>query len=54
MRQSPVLHAVEQFRSELDVFLSRYDSARVAIVLGASNTGIDEAQRHVDRWLDTV
>ena len=47
-----LLHAVEQFRSERDVFLSRYDSTRIAIVLGASNTGIDEAQRHVDRWLD--
>ena len=47
-----LLHAVEQFRSELDGFLSRYDPARVAIVLGASNTGIDEAQRHVDSWLD--
>ena len=46
-----LLHAVNQFRPTLDCFLRRYGAARVAIVLGASNTGIDEAQRHVDRWL---
>ena len=46
-----LLHAAGQFRAELDAFLRRYGAARVAIVLGASNTGIDEAQRHVDRWL---
>ena len=46
-----LLHAVNQFRPDLDRFLQRYGAARVAIVLGASNTGIDEAQRHVDRWL---
>ena len=46
-----LLHAVGQFRPQLDAFLRRYGASRVAIVLGASNTGIDEAQRHVDRWL---
>ena len=46
-----LLHAVGQFRAKLDAFLRRYGASRVAIVLGASNTGIDEAQRHVDRWL---
>lgn len=46
-----LLHAVANFRDELDGFLARYESSRVAIVLGASNTGIDEAQRAVDRWL---
>ena len=46
-----LLHAVGQFRAELDAFVRRYGASRVAIVLGASNTGIDEAQRHVDRWL---
>ena len=49
---SLLLHAVNQFRPQLDAFLRRYGASRVAIVLGASNTGIDEAQRHVDRWLD--
>ena len=48
-----LLHAVRNMRAELEAFLARYDRTRVAIVLGASNTGIDEAQRHVDRWLET-
>lgn len=48
-----LLHAVGQFHSQLDAFLRRYGASRVAIVLGASNTGIDEAQRHVDRWLES-
>ena len=53
MRANSLLrHAVGQFGSQLDGFLRRYGASRVAIVLGASNTGIDEAQRHVDRWLD--
>lgn len=47
-----LLHAVHGFRAELDAFLARHAPDRVAIVLGASNTGIDEAQRNVDRWLD--
>ena len=47
-----LLHAVQSFRTEIDSFLARYGSSRVAIGLGASNTGIDEAQRNVDRWLD--
>ena len=46
-----LLHAVGQFRPQLDAFLRRYGASRVAVVLGASNTGIDEAQRHVVRWL---
>ena len=48
-----LLHAVRNLRAELDAFLARHGRARVAIVLGASNTGIDEAQRHVDRWLES-
>ena len=47
-----LLHAVRGFRDELDAFFARHAPERVAIVLGASNTGIDEAQRNVDRWLD--
>ncbi len=47
-----LLHAVGQLRPWLDAFLGRYGTSRVAIVLGASNTGIDEAQGHVDRWLE--
>ena len=47
-----LLLAVEHMRAELDAFVARHGAHRVAVVLGASNTGIDEAQRHVDRWLD--
>lgn len=46
-----LLHAVRNMA--LDGFLARHAPERVAVVLGASNTGIDEAQRHVDRWLET-
>ncbi len=48
-----LLHAVRNMRAELDGFLARHAPDRVAVVLGASNTGIDEAQRHVDAWLET-
>ena len=45
--------AVENRREEFDAFIARYGADRVAVVLGTSNTGIDEAQRHVDSWIDT-
>lgn len=45
--------AVENRRPEFDSFVARYGARRVAIVLGTSNTGIDEAQCHVNRWIDT-
>lgn len=48
-----LLHAVSNFRSELNAFLRRYPAARIAVVLGASNTGIDEAQGFVSSWLET-
>lgn len=32
--------------------VEKYGPSRVAIILGASNTGIDEAENLVDRWLD--
>ena len=49
---SLLLLAVENMRAELEAFVARHGAHRVAVVLGASNTGIDEAQRYVDRWLD--
>ena len=53
MRANRLLQlAVENVRAELEAFVARHGARRVAVVLGASNTGIDEAQRHVDRWLD--
>ena len=47
-----LLLAVQNMRAELDAFVARHGAHRVAVVLGASNTGIDEAQLHVGRWLD--
>ena len=47
-----LLLAVQSMRAELEAFVARHGAHRVAVVLGASNTGIDEAQRHVDHWLD--
>ena len=40
--------AVENMLGRLSGFLDRYGRDRVAIVLGASNTGVDEAQSHID------
>ena len=40
---SLLLLAVENMRAELEAFVARSGANRVAIVLGASNTGIDEA-----------
>ena len=54
MRTNRLLrHAADGLRVGLADLLARHGRDRVAIVLGASNTGIDEAQRHVDRWLDS-
>ena len=43
--------ALENMGAKLDGFLSRYGRDRVAIVLGASNTGVDEAQTHIESSL---
>ena len=40
--------ALKDLGAKLDGFLSKYGKDRVAIVLGASNTGVDEAQTHID------
>ena len=45
--------AAAGLRAELDELRARVAADRIGIVLGASNTGIDEAQRYVDGWLDT-
>ena len=47
-----LLLAVQNMHAELESFIARHGAQRVAVVLGASNTGIDEAQRNVGRWLD--
>lgn len=43
--------AVRDMRGGIEAALSRYGRKRVAVVLGASNTGVDEAQRHIDASL---
>ncbi len=44
--------AIEQEPAFRDL-VARYGAARVGIVLGASNTGVHEAQAFVDTWLET-
>ena len=44
--------AVEDLRPQLEAAFARYGSERVAIVLGASNTGVDEAENNIDQALD--
>lgn len=48
-----LLQAVQGFGSALPAFLARYAAARVAVVLGASTTGMDEAQAAANVWLAT-
>lgn len=44
--------AVSSSSDKFDTLRARYGAARIGIVLGASNTGVDEAERFVDQWLD--
>ena len=45
--------AVDAERGRFAALVGKYGAKRVGIVLGASNTGVDEAERHVDKWLDS-
>lgn len=45
-----LLSAVTAARPALDALIDRYGPRRVAIVLGASNTGVDEAEDCFDAW----
>lgn len=44
--------AYGELNGAIEGFKRKYGASRVAIVLGASNTGIDEAENYVDEWLD--
>ena len=44
--------AVANAEGAFEALVEKYGPSRVAVVLGASNTGIDEAEDNVDRWLD--
>lgn len=48
-----LMYCVEKCRSDFDALISKYGKERVAIILGSSNTGIDEATRHVSKWIET-
>ena len=53
MRCSALLAlAVDGMRATIERLIAQYGAEHVGIVLGASNTGIDEAQRHISDWLD--
>ena len=44
--------AYGELKGAIEGLKRKYGANRVAIVLGASNTGIDEAENYVDEWLD--
>ena len=44
--------AADALKDEIDCVVMRYGRDRVGIVLGSSNTGIDEAEGYIDKWLD--
>lgn len=48
-----LLQVLNAERASFEALVAKYGADRVAIVLGTSNTGIDEAQRHVDTWIAT-
>ena len=48
-----LLHAVRGGGGAFEALVEKYGPDRVAVVLGASNTGIDEAQGFVDEWIDS-
>ena len=43
--------AVRAMKGDLDSLIAHHGADRVGIVIGASNTGIDEAEGFVDEWL---
>ena len=48
-----LLHAVRGGGGAFEALVEKYGPDRVAVVLGASNTVIDEAQGFVDEWIDS-
>lgn len=53
MRTNRLLKLAAEQLSDLKDAIARVGADRVGIVLGASNTGIDEAENFVDAWLDS-
>ena len=44
--------AAYESRGAFAALVSKHGADRIGVVLGASNTGVDEAEAFVDRWLD--
>lgn len=51
--QSLLLFVLAQMKADLDRLLASYPPHRIGIVLGSSNTGIHEAQQHLNQWFET-
>ena len=47
-----LMFAAESLKDDIGKLVEKYGKDRIAIVLGSSNTGIDEALRHVSKWID--
>ena len=45
--------ALEELSEKIESLKKEYDTSRLGIVLGSSNTGIDEAFIHIQKWLLT-
>jgi len=46
-------HVVAQLERPLTLLKQQYPAHRLGIVLGSSNTGIHEAQEHINQWMAT-
>ena len=53
MRSNRLLKLAVESEPAFAALVAKYGADRVGIVLGASNTGIDEAEGYVDAWLET-
>lgn len=53
MRSNGLIQLALDSESAFADLVRRYGADRVGVVLGASNTGIDEAQRYIDEWLSS-
>ncbi len=46
-----LLACIDQIKKEIRDLKFNYDSNRIGIVLGSSNTGVEEAQQNINKWL---
>ena len=47
-----LMFAADSLKDDIGKLVEKYGKDRIAIVLGSSNTGIDEALRLVSKWID--